>query len=106
MNSQTSHFLGFDQLALALGVSVKKLRADLDVSSGEIRLGGTVPPIQSMKIGHLRVVSKVALDRWLAAVGAISEEKTQTIPVPEVEKPILRRGRPRENAKDAFGDRA
>lgn len=113
MNSQ-SQFVGFDELAPVLGVSVKKLRADLDVASGEIRLGGTVPPIQTLKIGHLRMVAKATLGQWLAGVGAVSEEKANASwlagvgaiseekvnahPAPEVEVPAKRRGRPRKAA--------
>lgn len=108
MNYQKSHFLGFDEVASALGVSVKKLRASLNVSTGVIDLGGTVPPIRTLKLGHLRVVGKGVLDQWLAAVGAITNEEIETnaIPVPEVEKPAPRRGRPRKAATARAGEPA
>lgn len=99
MKSPKSQFLSFDELASVLGVSVKKLRADLDIGSGEIRLGGTVPAIPTLKIGHLRMVARGVLDRWLASVGAINEEETRAGGAPEVEETVRRpRGRPRRKS--------
>ena len=90
-------FVNFEVLAAVLGVSVKKLRTSLDPKTGEIRLGGNVPPIQSLKIGRLRVVASLVLERWLEQIGAAARQNTDEETEGHLSTPATaaRRGRPR-----------
>lgn len=107
MDSLKSQFLGFDKLAAVLGVSVKKLRAGVDIATGVIHLGGTAPPIQTLKLGHRRVVGDAVLAQWLEDVGAVRTERERSTPLVQPQSDDVRkqraRGRPR---KLMAGDRS
>lgn len=105
-------FASFEVVAQVLGVSVKKLRASLNVRSGEIRLGGTVPPIQTLKLGHLRMVPLLVLHQWLQDVGAAQRPETPRQQPVEVsaqsaaqDQQRRGRGRPRKALMTTVGAR-
>lgn len=107
MDSLKSQFLGFDKLAAVLGVSVKKLRAGVDIATGVIHLGGTAPPIQTLKLGHRRVVADAVLAQWLEDVGAVRTERERSTPLVQPQSDVRKqraRGRPRKLM--AAGDRS
>lgn len=87
-------FLDFEEVAQAMGVSVKLLRSSL-ARDGLLRLKNT-PPIRTVKIGHLRRVPVVELTSWLSAMGAASAP-----PGPEQGQDVPRRGRPRKGGPGA-----
>lgn len=88
-------FLTLEQVAAVLGVSLKMLRARVDTRTGMLDLGGGGPSLRSVKLGRLRMVSRVVFERWLSAV---SGEDVPSIDPQGTQLPMQRRGRPRKSA--------
>lgn len=87
-------FLDLGEVAGVLGVSLKKVRASLDTRSGLIELGGSVPCLETVKMGRLRMVHRAVLERWLTTVAgqaALVDSAAPTVP----KSGPRRRGRPR-----------